>query len=317
MLPLDLPFAALCVSLRALEPVHLPPFPGSKLEGAFGRALYRLACTQPQRETCQGCPLQTICPYGLSYAPRLPESLQVASLGTPPRPIIFRVAYGEERHLGAGEALTFGLVVVGQAVTQLPYLLAALREVGREGLGHTRGRLELEEVRSVQPYTGEEVTLLRGADLDVNLSPLLLRAGELPPVPGEGLRLHLRSPLHLRAGGQMARDLHFPVLLRALQRRVGNLEQLYGGAASLGADFTRLPLLARGVETVRQDVRLVSQLRKGSRPGQKTNMEGLVGTVEYRGDFRPFAPLLRLGEQLGMGKWAHFGAGLYDLEAAG
>ncbi len=314
MLPLDLPFAVLRVTLRALESVQLPPFPGSKLEGAFGRALYQLACTQPQRETCVGCPLQTICPYGLSYAPRLPEGLHVSSLGTPPRPIIFRVAYGEARRLEAGEALTFGLAVVGHAVRQLPYLLAALGEVGREGLGAGRGRLELEEVRSVQPYTGEAVTLLRGADLGVNLAPILLRAEELPPAPGNGLRLHLRSPLHVKAGGQMAQHLHFPVLLRALQRRVGNLEQLHGGAASLGADFTRLPLLARDVETVRQDVRPVSQLRKGSRPHQKTNMEGLVGTLEYRGDFTPFAPLLRLGEQLGVGKWAHFGAGLYDLE---
>lgn len=316
MLPLDLPFIVLHVTLRALEPVHLPPFPGSKLEGAFGRALYRLACTQPQRETCSGCPLRTICPYGLSYAPVLPGSLRVASLGTPPRPVIFRVAYGEQRHLEVGETLTFGLVVVGHAATQLPYLLAALRDVGRGGLGHTRGRLELEEVRSVQPYTGEEVTLLRGADLGVNLSPILLRAGDLPPVPGDRLRLHLRSPLHVKAGGQMARELHFPVLLRALQRRMSNLEQVHGGAASLGADFTRLPLLARGVETAGRDVRLVSQLRKGSHPQQKTNMEGLVGTVDYHGDFAPFAPLLRLGEQLGVGKWAHFGAGLYDLEAA-
>ena len=314
MFPLDLSFAVLRVTLRALEPVQLPPFPGSKLEGAFGRALYRLACTQPQREMCLGCPLQTLCPYGLSYAPRLPEGLQVSSLGTPPRPIIFRVAYGRERHLEPGEALTFGLVVVGRAVRQLPYLLAALREVGREGLGRTRGRLELEEVRSVQPYTGQAVILLRGADLGVNLAPILLRAGELPPVTGERLRLHLRSPLHIKVGGQMAGDLHFPVLLRALQRRMGNLEQIHGGAASLGADFTRLPLLARDVETVRQDLRPVSQLRKGSRPHQKANMEGLVGTLEYRGEFTPFAALLRLGEQLGVGKWTHFGAGLYDLE---
>jgi len=315
MFPLDLPFTALRVTLRAREPVQLPPFPGSKLEGAFGRALYGLACTQPQRETCQGCPLQTICPYGLSYAPRLPEGLSVSSLGTPPRPVIFRVAYGEERQLEPGEALTFGLVVVGQATAQLPYLLAALREVGERGLGRTRGRLALEEVQSVQPYTGETVTLLRGAELGVHLSPILVRAGDLPPVEGASLRLHLRSPLHIKVGGQMAEHLHFPVLMRALQRRMGNLEQIHGGAASLGADFARLPLLAREVETVGHEVRPVSQRRKGSRPHQTTTMEGLVGTVDYRGDFAPFAPVLRYGEQLGVGKWAHFGAGLYDLEA--
>lgn len=317
MLPLDLSFTVLRVTLRALEPVQLPPFPGSKLEGAFGRALYRLACTQPQRETCQGCPLQGICPYGLSYAPRLPGGLRVSSLGTPPRPILFRVAYGEERNLEPGETLTFGLVVVGHAVSQLPYLLAALREVGQDGLGRTRGRLELEEVRSAQPYTGEEVTLLRGTEPAVHLSPILLKAADLPPVTGQGLRLHLHSPLHVKVGGRMTEHLHFPVLVRALQRRMSNLEQVHGDAASLGADFTRLPLLAREVETVGQEVRPVSQRRKGSRPHQTTTMEGWVGTVEYRGELSPFAPLLRYGEQLGVGKWAHFGAGLYDVEMVG
>ena len=131
MLPLNLPFTVLRVALRALEPVHLPPFPGSKLEGAFGRALYRLACIQPQRKTCQDCPLQAIYPYGLSYAPWLPEDLRVSSLGTP-RPID-----GEERHPEPRERLTFGLVVVGRAVSQLPCLLAALREVSGQGLGRT------------------------------------------------------------------------------------------------------------------------------------------------------------------------------------
>ena len=45
-------------------------------------------------------------------------------------------------------------------------------------------------------------------------------------------------------------------------------------------------------------------------------MEGLVGTVEDRGDFTPVAALLHCDEQLDVGKWAHFGAGLYDLEFA-
>lgn len=42
VLLLDLPFTVLRVALRALDPVHLPSFPGSKLEGTFGRALYRM-----------------------------------------------------------------------------------------------------------------------------------------------------------------------------------------------------------------------------------------------------------------------------------
>ncbi|WP_420594258.1 CRISPR system precrRNA processing endoribonuclease RAMP protein Cas6 [Deinococcus sp.] len=314
MLPLDLTFVVLSVSLRAVDSVHLPPFPGSKLEGAFGRALYDLACTQPQRETCQGCPLRAICPYGLTYAPQRPDTLAVASLSTPPRPVVFRVAYGAPQELEPGEVLTFGMVVIGHAAAQLAYLLAALREVGVRGLGRTRGRLELTEIRSVQPYTGEQTVLLRGAELGVNLFPLVLGLADLPPVSGSSLSLALNSPLHLKVDGQMAQHLHFPVLVRALQRRISNLEQLYGGGQSAGADFSRLPLLAREIETVAQETHPVSQLRKGSRPQQKTIMDGLVGSVEYRGELPPFSSLLRYGEQLGVGKWAHFGAGRYTLK---
>lgn len=316
MFPLDLPFAVLHVTLRAQDEMHLPPFPGSKLEGAFGRALYALACTQTQRETCYGCPIQTLCPYGLTYAPTLPPGVHAASLGTPPRPVIFRVAYTEERRLAPGDLLSFGMVVVGHAAAQLPYLLAALRDVGREGLGRRRGRLDMEEVQSVHPYTGVRVTLLHGDDLGVRLQPVVLGAADLPGLRGGRVRLHLRSPLHLRVDGRMAQALHFPVLIRALQRRMSNLEQVHGGQHSLGADFSALPRLAREIDTVQQETWPVTQKRKGHSPHHTTSMEGLVGTVEYAGDLTPFAPLLRYGEQLGAGKWAHFGAGLYDLEAS-
>lgn len=65
------------------------------------------------------------------------------------------------------------------------------------------------------------------------------------------------------------------MLVRALQRRISNLEQLYGGGQSVGADFLQLPRLAREIETVAQHTQPVSQVRKGSRPEQKTTMEGL------------------------------------------
>lgn len=314
MFPLALPFAALRVSLTARETVHLPPFAGSKLEGAFGRALYDLACTQRKWETCLGCPLRTVCPYGLTYAPPLPPEVKATALATPPRPVIFRVAYGQETYLRAGDPFTFGFVVVGRALTQLPYLLAALREVGQHGLGCTRGRLDMNEVVSIHPYSGEEMTLLNGGDLRVNLSPIILQPEDLPAISAGKIRLHLRSPLHIKESRKMTEDLQFSLLIRALQRRVSNLEQVHGGQKSLGANFGELPALAGQIQTNYQYLRPVSQLRKGHRRGEKVSMDGLLGTLKYTGNFVPFAPLLRLGEQLGVGKWAHFGGGLYDLE---
>ena len=313
MLDFDLPFTVLQITLRAVEEVHLPPFPGSKLEGAFGRALYHLACTQLHRETCIGCPLQAICPYGLTYQPHLPAEIQASSLGTPPRPVVFRVPHTTDVLLHAGDTFTFGLTVMGAALTQLPYLLAALREVGAGGLGQLRGVLELTEVQSLNPYTNETVTLLREGQLSVNLHPIVLNADQLPLVPDKEITLDLHSLMNIQVDGRTAKNLYFPVLVRALQRRISNLEQIYGGRRSMGQDFTALPYLAKQIETVQHDLRPVTQARKGSRPSQRAMMHGWMGTLSYAGDLHPFSALLRYGEQLGVGKWAHFGAGLYSV----
>jgi hypothetical protein len=40
---------------------------------------------------------------------------------------------------------------------------------------------------------------------------------------------------------------------------------------------------------------------------------GFVGEVEYRGELREFVPLLKLGEQIHLGKGTGFGLGKYVL----
>lgn len=312
MLEFDLPISQLRISLRATQPIRLPAFAGSKLEGAFGRTLYALACTRRDLEACAPCPLRAVCPYAALYAPALPAHLKVDSLESPPRPLVFETHLGKERPIAPGEAFEFGLRVVGRAAQHLPYMVAAIRQMGQQGIGLTRGRFELTEVHSVHPYTGETRLLGSGDSPVVRLEALTLNAADLPPLPQGDLTLCLETFTHLRSGGKAVESLQFPVLVRALQRRVSNLEQLYGGAKSLGANFAELPQLARGVELVEQQTRHAVQARSG-KGGQPVVMNGLVGSVTYRGDLEPFTGLLRFGELVGVGKWAHFGAGRYRI----
>ncbi|WP_036199460.1 CRISPR system precrRNA processing endoribonuclease RAMP protein Cas6 [Meiothermus ruber] len=308
----DLPVSLLRVSLRAEQPIRLPAFAGSKLEGAFGHTLYQIACTRRDLKTCAPCPLRSVCPYAALYAPALPAYLEVDSLEHPPRPLVFETHLGQERLIAPGETFEFGLRIVGRAAQHLPYMVAAIRQMGEAGIGLTRGRFELTEVHSVHPYTGE-TRLLGSADSPVvRLETFTLNAADLPPLPEGRLTLHLETFTHIRSGGKAVDNLQFPVLIRALQRRVSNLEQLYGGGKSLGSNFGELPLLARTVNVVEQKTRHAVQARsgKGKHP---VFMNGLVGSVTYSGDLRPFATLLRFGELVGVGKWAHFGAGRYRI----
>lgn len=313
MIPFDLPVAPLKIGLEVLEPIVLPAFAGSKLEGAFGRTLYRLSCTRTDLETCQPCPLRAVCPYGVLYAPSRPAHLPVASLDAPPRPLVFHTTHERKRQLEPGAHFGFGLTLVGHAIENLPYVIASIRAMGELGISQTRGRYRVLEVRALQPYTNEQRTISRGEDPVVRPELFRLNAGDLPNLPSTGVTLEFESFVHLRSGGEMAQHLHFPVLVRALQRRLSNLEQLYGGSRSAGADYSTLPRLARDVDTILHKLRPAGQLRSG-KGRAPVMMHGLIGRVSYTGDLTPFTTLLRYGELLGVGKWAHFGAGLYRIQ---
>lgn len=73
--------------------------------------------------------------------------------------------------------------------------------------------------------------------------------------------------------------------------------------------------LARDVRTTAHDMQPAHQPRKGTGNSSVT-MHGLIGTISFTGDLEPFTALLRYGELLGVGKWAHFGAGQYTISPA-
>jgi CRISPR-associated endoribonuclease Cas6 len=308
----DLTISVLEIQLTALERIHLPAFPGSKLEGAFGRALKTLSCTRTDLEICQPCPLRSICPYGNLYAPSLPESMNVKSLEHPPRPLVFGFGTGGERTLEPGAHFNFTLGVIGRAMQHTPYIIASLQAMGHDGIGRTRGRFVIDSVNSINPYTAERQNISNRNDPIVKFENTIPLNSSNQPSIGNTIKLEFSSFVHLQNGGSMATDLHFPVLIRALQRRTSNLEQLYGAGTSFGADFSHLVQLARDVKTLQQDLRPAHQLRKGV-GGGKVNMHGLIGSVTYAGNLEPFTGLLRFGELLGVGKWAHFGAGQYRI----
>jgi hypothetical protein len=313
----DLPIGQLQIDLRAVQPVRLPAFAGSKLEGAFGRTLYEISCTRRDLESCQPCPLRQICPYGSLYAPTLPAHLKVDSLKQPPRPLIFAAGMARERVVQPQESFGFGLVVVGRALQHLPYIVAAIRQMGERGIGLGRGRFDLTQVNSQNPYTGQSQSLASAASPVVAHRALEMNRADLPALPQGELTLRLETFTHIKSGGKVVEALQFPVLVRALQRRVSNLEQIYGGGKSTGGNFGELPRLARGVEMVEQRTRHAVQARRGKGGQQPVIMNGLVGSVTYSGELPPFATLLRFGELVGVGKWAHFGAGRYRMVTSG
>ena len=69
-----IPMARYRFTFRALEPVMFANQQGSLLRGAMGHALKSVAC-MTDADRCQGCPLDTNCPYPVLFEPRRPVAL--------------------------------------------------------------------------------------------------------------------------------------------------------------------------------------------------------------------------------------------------
>ena len=73
----------------------MPPYKGSMIRGAFGRAFKESCCPFPHNRS--GCPLGDKCPYTYVFETSPPEEARdFARNKEVPRPYVFRTAGGDE-----------------------------------------------------------------------------------------------------------------------------------------------------------------------------------------------------------------------------
>ncbi|MFQ5652962.1 MAG: CRISPR system precrRNA processing endoribonuclease RAMP protein Cas6 [bacterium] len=146
-----LTYAKLEFTLEATRPLQLPQFKGSTFRGAFGTLFKNLVCVKEDRE-CSRCILRHECSY--DYVFETPNPGQFAWFSSPrlPHPYILEPPMLERERFEPGEALTLHLVLIGRAITMLPYFVFVFDEMGRSGgIGKYRhtgfGRFWLQHVR--------------------------------------------------------------------------------------------------------------------------------------------------------------------------
>jgi len=302
-----LPIARLHLTVRAEGPLHLPPYAGSMLRGAFGHAL--LALSPLPHTNGQPCALHASCPYcQLFAAPPLPgHSLQKFS--HMPQPYVIEPPTAGALQLRAGQTFGFGLVLIGKALGLLPVVLQAWQRALRTGLGqwHTPCTLlEIIEENAIHTFTEKhkQLSILNSA---------------LPPAPALRTQatLHFHTPLRLqvqgkpvRAGQLIARDL-----LIALARRTQLLCDVHLGTAAPQFDFAPLSAQAAAITLQGEGLRWLDWGRYSQRQQQEMQLGGLLGSVQLQGDLAPFAKLLHTGQWLHVGKNATMGLGGYRLAA--
>jgi hypothetical protein len=262
MLPEDfasLNLARYELNLRACETCALPAFLGSTIRGAFGHALKETVCIMPHRD-CTRCLVADRCFYTYLFETSAPpEAKQLSGQQQVPHPYILTPPYTEKpaqrvwkisqpkteskdtdankptiersatvfssqgrRHYQVGDELTFKLLLMGRANESLSYLVYAISEMGRRGLGANRTPFELKNGVTVNDkgektvvYSKETQRLLSQLCASKNLSQFIkTRLAELETLLQESsIKLRFLTPTRIRANGDLQTAVTFELLV--------------------------------------------------------------------------------------------------------
>lgn len=322
-LPTALPLLRARVTLRLLEDAALPYYKGAMLRGGFGYAFQRASCPTSCWNASHTCTITPLCPYRWVFeTPHPPDIDHLHNLRDVPRPFVIEPPLDGRTTYAAGDALEFGLVLIGRSVDHLPYFLFAFEQLGHMGLGRQHARARLERVEALRPWQPagcvvyQDGRVLPGADrlplLDE--AAIVARARSLP----DDLLLRLPTPLRLKTQGTWLKTIAPGVLVQHICWRLNALAVFHGGAP-WEEDYRSLVAQAHTITVEQEQVRWAEWGRTSRRGGQPQHMQlgGLVGSAVLRGVAPAVRMVLLAGSLVHGGKACVFGHGAIHLERAG
>jgi hypothetical protein len=217
----------------------------------------------------------------------------------------------------------------------MPYIVFAVSEMARRGLGANRTRFELDEVTMLglagerQIYSGRTQRISTPPEARTPLADLIrarLATWDRthPCVPNslyspnsidsiDSLDLRFHTPTRIRIEGNAQFSLSFDLLIRSLLWRLSLLAEVHG-RGPLDLDYRGLIERAAQVRTRQSRLRWWDFERYSNRQRCKMKLGGFVGEIEYEGEaISEFLPLIAAGEILHVGSNTTFGLGLYEI----
>jgi hypothetical protein len=233
----------------------------------------------------------------------------------------------EKRHFKAGDTFRFGLTLLGQAIEQLPYVVYAVSEMARRGLGVNHAPFALVDVWSIN-QTGKRQLIYSSATqrftaLDSERYQLhelvntrlrsLTDARQENLETTDSLTLRFVTPTRIRVQNNLQLDMSFELLVKNLLRRISMLIAVHGNDR-MQVDFRGLIERAQSVKKVAERLHWNDRERYSNRQQTKIKLGGFVGEIDYQGEaIAEYLPLITAGELLHIGAGTGFGLGKYTI----
>jgi len=298
-------YADLVFAVRYEGAGRLPAFRGTTLRGALGYALRSTVCGL-RRQECTTCLLRNRCAFPNVFEGVAPADRNfMRKYPFMPQPFVMRVRHQAPSEIRAGDADEFGIRCFGSSLAFYPYIVMAVIEAGRRGLGRDRIPFTVTRISD-----GTEVIHdpAHGGDLR---TPAIRAADAAPADQRRPVRLHLDfvTPVRIRTGGSINRLPGLPAIVRAAIRRLRILHHFYGEGEGLSGDVTPLLDSAAAAGNTSSSLRPYSLRRRSTRQRTDMELDGVVGGATYELNDGTLIPLFQMAEACHIGKATSFGFG--------
>jgi hypothetical protein len=228
-----------------------------------------------------------------------------------PHPFIIRPDPNQAKSVKKGESLFIDMILIGRANQHFPYMIHALQQSGKCGIGFQRGKFSLSHIEQ-QTAIGRKNIYTTGGKLSA-LPPSNIT---IPPLPQGKVKLRFITPFRNVQKNCLIseKNLQFDNILSPLMRRFALLSYFHTDTP-FRPDFKTLTKQAKQVKIKNQALYWQHWQRYSSRQKTSINMGGVMGSIELAAnDLQPFWKMLVIGQYTHIGKVTVMGLGRYYLE---
>lgn len=301
--------------LTALEDINFPSDRGSTLGGGFGIALKNISCAHKRVNSCKECLIKDDCAYFCSFEKYLFEKpLNLYGLDEIPKPFVIEPPSDEKENCRAGDKLEFTLILFGRMIKFLPYFIFTFRVLGETGIGKFKGRYELAQVST---DIGRDEKIIYGSyDKIISNDHDVMNISD--HISQDDKRIFnsfdFITPTRIKYENDLVVYPDFHHITRSLLSRLSALARYHCGF-ELDLDYSGIIEKSQKIIVKFRRIKWIRWERNSIKHGSKMKTEGFIGTSLYEGNTKEFAPLLKLGELVHIGKNCTFGLGKYRILA--
>ncbi len=299
------------ITIKAEEEIHLPPYVGSTLRGAFGNSLKRVCCVARQKE-CAECIFKSSCVYVYIFETSLALIPSKGKrINNIPHPFVFDIKMSEKPFtLKKDMSWSFGMTLFGRATGYVPYVIAALENMGAAGVGKGRGKFKLYQVELLNADSSGDVLYHNGSVRLLEKFPTAEDFTKNCPVNTSCVTVDFVTPLRMKIKGKLVDVPEFHLIVSSIIRRIEAMYMVHSGT-EVSIPYPSLVKKAREIKIREKITHWYDWKRYSHRQRGRMKLGGIVGSVTYEGDITPFNPYLAIGSLLHIGKNTSFGLGKY------